>query len=197
MMSVAVEDRIKRAAAAVLSIVVVICFSGCYAFGVRKSMDVMNDRLINFNKALNEFDYKALRSLTDWTEEDSDYTAIETLFDTSYYGDAEGEGFISCTEYIASTIEIKFDITAVRINGNQASLNVKYEMVDWQSVYQTAHDSYDEVLADLKSCPFKTSVDTDIVFENADAKEDWRLCRITDIGKVMSFVYSLPEIPES
>ena len=55
MMSVAVEDRIKRAAAAVLSIVVVICFSGCYAFGVRKSMDVMNDRLINFNKALNEY----------------------------------------------------------------------------------------------------------------------------------------------
>ena len=188
------KDVYKRSMAVVLCIAMVIGIAGCDAFGVRKSMGVMNDRLINFNKALNELDYEAVRSLTDWTEADSDYTAIEEIFDTSYYGDTEGEGFVSCTEYIASTINIKYSITSVQINYNQASLDVEYEMVDWQAVYKKTHNNYDEVLEELKNCPDKTAIDLQIVFENVDGLGDWRLCRINDLGGVMSFVYTLPEI---
>ena len=188
------EDVFKRAAAVVLSVVMVAGFAGCDAFGVRKSMGVMHGRLTEFNKALNELDYETARDQTDWTEADNDYTAIEEVFDTSYYGDTAGEGFVSCAEYIASTINIKFDVTAVRLESNRATLDVKYEMVDWQQVYQQPHDCFDEVLEDLKNCQDKTSVDAFVVFENVDGENDWRLCRITELGEVMRFVYTLPEI---
>ena len=183
-----------KVVAAALCIVIVMGFSGCDIFGVRKSMGVMYDRLTNFNKALNKLDYEAARSVTDWTEEDGDYTAIEALFDTSYYGNTEGEGFVECTEYIASTIVINFDVTAAKIDDDQATLDVKYEMVDWQAVYAKSHDSYDEVLEDLKNCSDKITIESSIVFENVDKEKDWRLCIINDLGNIMSFVHTLPEI---
>lgn len=187
------EVRWKRAAAAALSLAMAIGFAGCDAFGSRKkSMDAINDRLVSFNKALQKLDYEAVRRLTDWTVEDNDYTAIESLFDTSDYGGAEGEGFVICTEYIASTISIKYDISTVQIQGDQATLNVKYEVVDWLSVYQKSHGSYDQVLEDLKNCQDKSTTDAVIIFENVDGRNDWRLCRISDLGKVMSFVHTLP-----
>jgi len=186
----------KRKAAAALCIAITMALSGCDASGSRKSMDVMNDRLKNFNNALNKLDYEAVRSLSDWAEGEGDYTAIEVLLDTSAYADTAGEGFVSCTEYIASTIRIKYDIKTVHIDGEQATLDVKYEMVDWEEVYQKAHGSFDEVLEDLKNCPDTITSDAVIVFENVNKKEDWRLCRINDLGKVMSFVHTLPDISD-
>ena len=190
----AIENRLKKAAAVVLSLIMVAGFAGCDMFGVRKAQSAMNYTLTNFNKALNELDYETVRSLSDWTEDDSDYKAVEELFDTSYYGDEEGEGFVACTEYIASTITINFNLTSVAPKGSQASVNVKYEMVDWQQVYEKTHGSYDEVLEDLKNCQDKTTVDAVVVLENVDGENDWRLCQINDLATVMSFVHTLPEI---
>lgn len=189
-----IKDRLKKAAAVVLSLIMVVGFAGCDMFGVRKAQGAMNYTLTNFNKALNELDYEAVRSLSDWTEDDSDYKAVEELFDTSYNGDEEGEGFVACTEYIASTITINFNLTSVAPKGSQASVNVKYEMVDWQQVYEKTHGSYDEVLEDLKNCQDKTTVDAVVVLENVDGENDWRLCQINDLATVMSFVHTLPEI---
>ena len=67
-------------------------------------------------------------------------------------------------------------------------------MVDWQSVYAKSHGSYDEVLEDLKNCPDKITIESSIVFENVDKEKDWRLCIINDLGNIMSFVHTLPEI---
>ena len=189
-----IKDRLEKAAAVVLSLIMVVGFAGCDMFGVRKAQSAMHYTLTNFNKALNELDYETVRSLSDWTEDDSDYKAVEELFDTSYNGDEEGEGFVACTEYIASTITINFNLTSVAPKGSQASVNVKYEMVDWQQVYEKTHGSYDEVLEDLKNCQDKTTVDAVVVLENVDGENDWRLCQINDLATVMSFVHTLPEI---
>ena len=191
--------RINRVIAAAVSAAIVFTFAGCDAFGVRKAMGVMHDRITRYNQALNSLDYETIRELSDWTEEDNDYTAIEELFDTSYYGDEEGEGFVDCAEYIASTITIKFNVTGARIDGNFSEIDVTYEMVDWQSVYSEPHDSYEDVLADLKNCPDKNTIESTITLENVDKAEDWRLCRLNNLTEVMSFVHTLPEIdaPES
>ena len=186
--------RFKRVIATFVSAALLLGFAGCDAFGIRKAMGVMNDRLINYNKALNELDYEAVRNLSDWTETDPDYAAVEKLFDTSDYGDAAGEGYIACTEYIASTIKINFNVTGATIKYDQAALEVTYEMVDWQQVYSEPHDSYDEVLEDLKNCPDKMAIVSDVTFENVDGENDWRLCVLSDLGEVMSFVHSLPDV---
>lgn len=186
---------IKKAVAATLSAAMLLGFTGCDAFGVRKGMGVMHGRLTNFNEALNKLDYVAAREQTDWTEDDEDYAAIEQLFDTSYYGDVAGEGFVNCTEYIASTITMKFDVTSVNSYYYNATLDVTYEMVDWQSVYVVSHDNYDEVLEALKNCEDKITIESTVTFENVDEKVDWRICRINDLSEVMAFVYALPNIP--
>lgn len=186
--------RFKRVITTFVSTVLLLGFAGCDAFGVRKAMGVMHDRIVNYNKALNELDYEAVRNLSDWTEADPDYAAVGELFDTSYYGDAAGEGYTACTEYIASTIKIDFNVTGVNIQYDHATLDVTYEMVDWQQVYSETHDSYDEVLEDLKNCPDKMAIVSEITFENVDGENDWRLCVLSDLGEVMSFVHSLPDV---
>lgn len=186
----------NRVIATTLSVALLLGAAGCDAFGVRKDMGVMHDRITRYNQALNNLDYGTVRDLTDWTEEDSDYTAIEELFDVTYYGDEEGDGFVDCTKYIASTINIKFNVTGARIDNNFASLDVTYEMVDWKSVYSEPHDSYEEVLEDLKNCQQVLTIESTITLENIDGQDDWRLCRINDLNELMSFVYALPDVSE-
>ncbi|MBP5655116.1 MAG: hypothetical protein J6X33_06340 [Clostridiales bacterium] len=187
-------DIRQRSVAAVLCIAMVMGFAGCDMFGVRKQMGVMYGRLTNFNKAMNELDIEAARENTDWTEEDDDYKAVKDLFDITYNGDAVDEGFVSCTEYIASTINIKFDITSAKIDDDPVTLNMKYETVDWQSVYGKSHNSYDEVLEDLKNCQDKITVDGVVTFVNADEEGDWKISEITELSEVMNFVHTLPDI---
>lgn len=186
--------RAKQVIAASVSVAMLLGVAGCDMFGIRQDMGVMYDRITRYNQALNNLDYETIRDLTDWTEEDSDYTAIETLFDTSYYGDIAGEGFVDCTKYVASTINIKFDVTGARIDGNFASLDVKYDLVYWQSVYSELHDSYEAVLDDLKSSQHVYTIESTITLENVNGSGDWRLCRINDLNELMSFVYTLPEV---
>ncbi len=186
----------RRITAAVLSVAMVFVFAGCDIFGVRQSMGAMFDRLANFNKALNELDFEAAKEYTNWTGEDEDYKEAEALFDTSDLGDKAGEGFVSCTEYIASTIVMKYDVTSAHIDDNQASLDVTFEMVDWRSVYNDPHDSFEEVLEDLKACEDRITVEAVVVFENVDGQKDWRISEINDIDEVMSFVYTIPDITD-
>lgn len=182
----------KRAVAVVLSTAALIGSSGCGTFGARKDMPAIDGLLRNYNQALNYLDCDGLRSLTDWNENDFDYSNIEDLLDVNYFGDAEGEGFVSCAEYTASTIMINYDIKALKSYGNKASLEVQYELVDWRTVYSWPHESYDDVLSDLKNSDYTVVVFSSIVFEKVD--DEWKLCQIFDLNEVLGFVHSVPVV---
>ena len=185
---------VNRIIATALSVVMLLGFSGCDAFGTRKAMGVMVGKLDGYNRALNDLDYQSVRNLTDWSEEDPDYTAIETLFDVDHYGSEMGEDYKACTEYVASTILIVYDITSVKIEDPYATLDVKYVMTDWQKVYSEPRDSCAEVLGALKDSKEKLTIETTIVFEKYG--DDYMLCRLNDLNQVMSFIYSVPEIKQ-
>ena len=184
--------KFNRVVTSILCVAVVFGIAGCDIFGVRKSMGVINESLKIFNTALNNLDCDGVRRVTDWTEEDFDYGNIEKLLDVTYYGDIEGEGFVSCTKYIASTINIDYSITSMDISSNNASINVKYELVDWQKVYSEKYNSYDEVLSALKASKDIRTIDSRITFENIDG--EWKLCQIFSLNEVLSFVYAVPEV---
>jgi hypothetical protein len=170
----------------------VIGFTGCDMFGVRKTMGAVNEALKDFNTALNNLDCNGVRSVTDWTEEDSDYDNIGKLLDVNRYGDVEGEGFVSCAEYIASTINIDYDITTLDVYSGGASIDVTYEMADWKTVYGKTHGSYDEVLSALKDSQDTLTIGSRITFENIDG--EWKLCRIVALSEVLGFIDSVPDI---
>ncbi len=184
--------KLKRAVAAVLSTAVVIGSSGCGTVGARKDMPAIDGLLKSFNTSLNSLDCDGLRVLTDWNKNDFDYSNIEDLLDVTYYGDTEGEGFVSCAGYIASTIMIDYDIKALKSYGNKASLEVQYELVDWRTVYSWPHESYDDVLNDLRNSDETMTVFTNIVFEKVDGR--WRLCQIYDLNEVLGFIHSVPVV---
>lgn len=183
---------VNRIITAALSIIMLSGFSGCDAFGTRNDMGIMVGKLNSYNLALNDLDYIAVRNLTDWSEEDSDYTAIESLFDVDHYGSEMGEDYIACAEYIASTILIVYDINSVTIDNPYATLDVKYVMTDWQKVYSEPHDSCTEVLNTLKDSDDKLTIETTIVFEKHG--DDYKLCMLNDLNQVMGFVYGVPAI---
>lgn len=184
--------KLDRAVTYFICASMVIGITGCDMFGVRKTMGAVNDALKNFNTALNNLDSDGVRSVTDWTEEDFDYDNIEILLDVDHYGDVEGEGFVSCAEYIASTINIDYDITALNVYSGGASIDVTYEMVDWKTVYAEKYDSYDDVLSALKRSEDTLTVDSRITFENING--EWRLCQIFDLNDVLSFIYAVPDV---
>ena len=184
--------RLKRAVTSALCFAMVIGFTGCDMFGVRKTMGDVNEALKNFNTALNNLDCNGVRRVTDWTEEDSDYDNIGKLLDVNRYGDVEGEGFVSCAEYIASTINIDYDITALDVYSGGASIEVTYEMADWKTVYGKIHGSYDEVLSALKDSQDTLTIGSRITFENIDG--EWKLCRIVALSEVLGFIDSVPDI---
>ena len=186
--------RNKRIAAASLCTILLFGFSGCDVFNVRKGMSIMAGELQIYQRALITLDYQAIRDISDWNEGDSDYQAIEELFDTSYYGDEAGRGYVECVEYIASTIHLVYDIDDIEGYYYTATLDVTYEMVDWPQVYAKHHKNYYEVLNDLKSCEDKRIINTKITFENVDEQLDWRLCRLNDIDNVMRFMHTIPDI---
>ena len=137
--------RNNKVAAVSLCTILLFGFSGCDAFNVRKGMSIMDEELQIYRQALRTLDYQAIRDISDWNEEDDDYMAIEELFDTSYYGDEAGDGYVACVEYIASTIYVEYDITSVEGYYYTATLNVTYKMVDWPQVYAKHHRNYYEV----------------------------------------------------
>ncbi len=185
---------VQRIVATALGVVMLLGFSGCDAFGTRQATGIMVGKLDSYNRALNNLDYEAVRNLTDWTLEDPDYNAIETLFDVDQYGSDMGEDFVSCTEYIASTILIVYDITSMTVGNPYTTLDVKYVMTDWQMVYSEPHESCAEALIALKDSKDKITIETTIVFEKDG--DDYKLCRLNDLNQVMSFVYSVPVIDQ-
>lgn len=165
-------------------------FSGCDFFGIRKAEAEVNETLKLFNKALYYLDADDVRRLTDWTEDDPDYYGIEKLLDSGCFRDID-EDTVTCTKYVASTISIDYDIDTLNIDGSRASIDVTYELTDWEKVYSDSTlTSYDEILTSLKSSKDKKTINSTITFELVEGR--WKMCQIYNLGEVLKFVYSIP-----
>lgn len=173
-----------------LFLVMVLSISGCDIFGIRKAEAEVNETLKRFNKALYYLDADDVLILTDWNENDSDYKGIEKLLGTEYFRDID-EGAVTCTRYVASTINIDYDIETLNINGSWASIDVTYELTDWEKVYSDRSIStYDELLSSLKNSKDTKTINSTITFELVDGR--WKMCQIYNLGEVLKFVYSIP-----
>ncbi len=182
--------KCKKMISAGLALALVLGITGC---DPQKGQNAIDDLLSEYGEALNDLDADAVRDLSDWSKKDSDYKAIGDLFDVSYVEENGGDKAADCVRYIASTIELDYDIDDLNINGDKASIKAAYELVDWEAIYYVdSNESYDEVLKALKSSKDTITVKGKITFEKKDG--EWKLCQLSKMNEVFTFTHKIPFI---
>lgn len=185
--------KTNRAIAAVLCAAMVSGVTGCGNLSNTKAKADIEELMENYVEALNDFDADGVLELTNWEDDDSEYVKVADMLNLSYFTETDGQGFAGCTAYIASTIVIDYDSDDIVVKDNSTSIKVEYELVDWETVYQSGdNEDYDDVLDALKSMKKTAKVSGKISFELE--KNEWKISKITNLNKVMGFIYILPEL---
>ena len=175
--------KCKRVISAGLVIAFVLGFSGCNS---KKDTEAIDGLLTDYNEALNELDADAVRELSDWTKKDFDYQNIGELMTVKSVDAYDAEQLEACAGYIASTIEVNYDIDDLTVKGDRASIKVEYELVDWESVYYVdCHETYADVLKELKRTKDTITIRTKISFEKKNGA--WKLCQLSKLSEVFKF----------
>ncbi len=182
--------KLKRVISAGLVFAFVMGISGCNS---KKDAAAIDELLSDYNDALNDLDADAVRDLSDWSRKDSDYKNIDTLFYAHFVDTYDTETIVKCDEYIASTIEVKYDIGDLTVKGDNASIKVQYELTDWESVYYVdSYETYDDVLKELKNTEGTVTIKSKITFEKK--KGEWKLCQLSKLSDVFAFTGEDPYV---
>lgn len=184
--------KFKKLTSVVLAASMLLGFAGCSKKN-EKAVKQIEDLMEDYVDALNDFDCDGVLDLTNWEDDDKDYEAAEEVLDINKVAKYDGEGFASCARYIASTIKIDYDSDDIDIDGDKASVKVKYELVDWKSVYfgESCID-YADVLSSLRGTRSTISEKGKLSFELE--KGEWKISKISNLNQVFDFINVLPEI---
>ena len=118
----------------------------CACNNTKKATAEIEGLLDDYACSLRAGDFDDILDMTSWDEDDKAYKNAQEVF--AYVN--TGTVLYTHEAYILSTITIDYDSEDIEINGKEASLKFKYELVDWQAVYRDPSDSVDEVLEKLK-----------------------------------------------
>lgn len=182
--------KFRKLTAVVLASSMLLGFAGCNKNekAVKQIEGIMED----YVDALNDFDSEGVLDLTNWDDDDKDYEATEHLLDIDYIAKMDGDGFANCARYIASTIKIDYKSDAIEIDGDKASVKVKYELVDWETIYfNESCIDYMDVVDWLKGSRDTITVKGKLDFELE--KGEWKISKISNLSKVFDFINVLPE----
>ena len=174
----------KRIIAAVLTVAMVAGFAGCD--NSKKSKEQITAVMDSYIEALKDFDAEAVLELTNWDEDDKNYLQLKEQLDYA----AIGKRLYEFEEYIASTLDAEYDSDSIQVDGKKATVVVDYELVAWEKIYDEEHDSYDEVLQDLKSNRKTVNVEGKVSLELKDGK--WVITKLSKLDEVFEYTYNTP-----
>lgn len=182
--------KFKKITAGILTASMMLGFAGCSSSGKTKTQ--IDEVMEQYVEGLNDFDSDAVLDLTNWDDDDKEYELVEMLLDYDFIVKEYGEDQTKCVKYIASTIHIDYESDELQIDGDKATLKVKYKLVDWKSVYDIEHVDEAEVLDSLKRQKETVSIKGKITFEQE--KGTWKITKLTNLEEVFAFVYALPVV---
>ena len=183
--------KFKKLTAVILSASMLLGFAGCDKN--KKAVSQIEDLMDEYVEALNDYDSDGVLDLTNWDDDDKEYEAAEEVLDINKIAKFDGEGYASCARYIASTISIDYKSGDIEIDGDKASVKVKYELVDWKSVYFGEQSiDYADVLSRLRGTRATITEKGKLSFELE--KGEWRISKISNLNQVFDFINVLPEI---
>ena len=146
-----------------------------------KTEDIV-DAADAFASALVKCDAGKIIKLTN-EEKDSDAAEdLEVLFGNEDYTDEQ----IAIADAVAGTIEYEIDEDSVKIDKDEASVDVTFTMADYEAVLEGKFSDADEAVAAISDCDDTSEVE--VTFEFALEDDEWLISNLGD--KAYSKLYS-------
>ena len=164
----------KKIIAGILCVALTAGFTGCDT--TKKDREAISKIIDQCEDAFKEDDFEAFADLTDWDEDDKTYQVAEKLMNFDYPDDY----YTECYDLIFSSIKIKYDADDIEVNGDKASVDVKYVVLDCSEVTFKVFNLY---------YTYKDAIETirgkiDFRLE----KGEWKISKITKLDELFSFM---------
>ena len=138
-----------------------------------KTEDIV-DAADAFASALVKCDAGKIIKLTN-EEKDSDAAEdLEVLFGNEDYTDEQ----IAIADAVADTIEYEIDEDSVKIDKDEASVDVTFTMADYEAVLEGEFSDADEAVAAISDCDDTSEVE--VTFEFALEDDEWLISNLGD-----------------
>lgn len=150
--------------------------------GGAKDEDII-DAADAFASALVKCDAGKIIKLTN-EEKDSDAAEdLEVLFGNEDYTDEQ----IAIADAVADTIEYEIDEESVKIDKDEASVDVTFTMADYEAVLEGDFSDVDEAVAAISDCD--DTAEVEVTFEFALEDDEWLISNLGDkaYGKLYGF----------
>ena len=147
-----------------------------------KTEDIV-DAADAFASALVKCDAGKIIKLTN-EEKDSDAAEdLEVLFGNEDYTDEQ----IAIADAVADTIEYEIDEESVKIDKDEASVDITFTMADYEAVLEGEFSDVDEAVAAISDCDDTSEVE--VTFEFALEDDEWLISNLGDkaYGKLYGF----------
>lgn len=179
---------LKKSAAAVLAVSMVIGIAGCDIFGVRKEMGAVDGVIKEYAKALQTLDEEKILDLTVFDESDSGYDEIKDCF----VFDGNAEYIMDVYEATASTIALNANSNSIRIDGDKASIAFDYSIVNWKPLFEGSSESSADLVKAIKNSNDLKSVKGGLEFKKVDG--EWKISEIKYLAELLSFTEVWPNL---
>lgn len=169
----------KKVIASILCVACAAGFAGCD--NTEKDREAISKVIDDCADAFRDDDAEAFLELTCWDEDDKDYRQIEEYMNYSI-----DEDYRECYDLIFDTIEIDYDVDDIEVNGDKASVKVKYEIIDLSEVdfkVVNLNLTFKDAVKDTKET---SSIKAKIDFELE--KGEWKIKKITNLDKLFAFM---------
>ena len=169
----------KKVIASILCVAFAAGFTGCD--NTEKDREAISKVIDDCADAFRDDDAEAFLELTCWDEDDKDYRQIE-----EYMNYSVDEDYRECYDLIFDTIEIDYDVDDIEVNGDKASVKVKYEIIDLSEVDFKVANLNLTFMDAVKDTKETSSIKAKIDFELE--KGEWKIKKITNLDKLFAFV---------
>ena len=184
--------NLKKVIAAVLGAVMLMGMAGCTKPDSGKDASKIEEVVTKYETGLQRFDCNSVLDLTNWQEGDTQYTEAKEVLNADFFKKEVGEEIFNIYTQIALTIKINYKTDDIQIDGDKATVKVRYELVGWGSIFADANEDYAEVLEKIMTQRQFIPVNGKISLEKE--KGEWKISEIPELREVYSFVFALPYI---
>ena len=175
----------KRIIAAVLSLSMAAGITACTKS--QKAGEDIEKVIDKYEDALKKFDVDKALKLTSFEEGDDGYSYVEECFNLI----GNGEYIIEVYRAAAATIRIDYEDKDVTISKDHAEVNVEYELVDWDPLYNVVVSNTAADLCNfIKDSEDTIKIDGRIELELVD--DEWVITKITNLDQVLAFTDEFP-----
>ncbi len=165
------------------------CFLVCaLTFGLTACMGSggsIDSVLKKYGEALNSSDARLVLLLTNWDADSDKYDEIDDYINSARLTRLSGPDCGSCSTYLASTIKLKYSKKDIEVDGDKATVNIKYELLEWNRVNGLDCGSFKKLLEEYKATDDTMTVKGKLSLIKEDGV--WKISKIKNLEEVFAF----------